>query len=288
MAKVGNVVLRRVFACTQGVLPHYWGIYVIVLGGMRRFDPRQCDTNLTQVCRLGATIFCNTRVGGRICNAMGTSVGNSKISDVNAPTPKDVTQELVRSFIQAENEHVPEMAPPANRAVRGHAPKAPPVRQDDPNIDMSLVERMRAYRPTRTHVAWAAFAIVMLWKPWLIPVLVILSMWIGLVIYLTVGHDRVAEFIDPLWARFAARFPNASASILHRVQIGADQIEGWLARMPEGWCDEIYLPDFGRSHITSLPETALDKDANKAANKTSEKMQSDPFERLAALASLRE
>lgn len=115
------------------------------------------------------------------------------------------------------------------------------------SVGTALVARLRQYHPSRKLSVFIAIVAVMIWRPWLLPGLLFLTLWIALIVYLTVGPDRLAELITPLRARLAARYPDKAAEIRRRAQIGADRVEALLEKLPARWREGIYLPDLGRS-----------------------------------------
>jgi len=129
-----------------------------------------------------------------------------------------------------------------------------------------ILARLGRFEPTKRQGFFLLFVAAMLWKPWLIPGLVFLTILFAVIAYFTIGPDRVAELTATAWEKLSKRFPERSERILGKIQRGADRLDGWLARLPDRWTDGFYLPDFGRSAGT---DTAADG-------------RDDPFERLAA------
>ena len=160
-------------------------------------------------------------------------------------------------------ETAPEVAPFRDDVDRNHAgavaftPIADADRTD-PEADifkpwsklLSMLQRkVSGFTPKRKQAAFILFVAVMLWRPWLIPGIVLLSVWIGLIVYFTVGPERISELVISGWERFARRSPDRAERALGAIQRWADRLEGWLARLPETWTDGVYLPDLGRSHV---------------------------------------
>ncbi|MEZ5715685.1 MAG: hypothetical protein R3D85_11220 [Paracoccaceae bacterium] len=131
----------------------------------------------------------------------------------------------------------------------------------------SLRARIAAFEPSRRVGFVLLFLAVTIWNPWLIPGLMFLGLWIGLIVYFTLGPERITELSLVFWDWYARRHPERAQVWLGRVQRAADRIDGWLARLPERWTDGIYLPDFGRSQIEESSEVR-------------EEMGRDPYERL--------
>ena len=130
----------------------------------------------------------------------------------------------------------------------------------------TLLQAIKEFRPTRKQIAFVVLAGIVVWRPWLIPGLLFVLFWVGLIAYLTMGPDRVSEVAQGRWEWFRARFPERAERVMGWMQRSADRMDGWLARLPERWTDGVYLPDLGRSQADAEPADA----------------QPDPFDRLAA------
>lgn len=104
------------------------------------------------------------------------------------------------------------------------------------------------------------------WRPWLIPGLIFLTIWVALIVYLTVGPDRLAELFEPLKRRFAARFPDKAELLGKRAQAGARQLSRLVQKLPEKWRGGVDVPQFG-----ATAQTDADLEGRP-----------DPFDRLAA------
>lgn len=155
---------------------------------------------------------------------------------------------------------------PGGAAAAAHAAPAPKGRAIGAGLFARIRERIGRFEPTKKQGVFLIFLAVMIWRPWLIPGLLFLTFWLGLIAYFTLGPERVSELVQAGWERFSRRFPERAGRILARVQHGADRMDGWLARLPERWTDGIYLPDLGRSTVNENPVEERD----------------DPFEKLAA------
>lgn len=125
---------------------------------------------------------------------------------------------------------------------------------------------IRKWIPNRKVTTLLCLAGIVWWRPWLIPGLIFLSIWIALIVYLTVGPDRLAEVIEPLKRRLIARFPDRAEALRTRAQAGSERLARLVEKLPERWRDGIEVPQFG-----ATPQTdAVFED------------RPDPFERLAA------
>lgn len=174
--------------------------------------------------------------------------------------PDEIWESQVQATPKAEIDlHLIEQTVPEQTVAEQPAPV-----QSVPG-QRTLVQAIKEFRPTRKQIALVALIGIVLWRPWLIPGLLFVAFWVALIVYLTLGPDRVAEIAYGRWQWFSARYPERAGRLLTRAQRGADRLDGWLARLPERWTDGIYLPDLGRSQSEAGPVED----------------QPDPFDRLA-------
>lgn len=122
-----------------------------------------------------------------------------------------------------------------------------------------LIARLRAYRPTGKHVFWAAVALIMLIRPWLIPTVLFVIFWVALIAYLTLGPDRVAELVSAGWERLRRRSPGLADRIRKRADRTAVRVDAVLDKLPGEWKEGLYMPDFseeavGRSVLDERPD----------------------------------
>lgn len=156
---------------------------------------------------------------------------------------------------------------PNDWATRGPEPAHEPGPEPAPEMAAALrglKARIAAYEPKRRHGVVLLLLALMIWRPWLIPGLLFLALWVILIVYFTVGPDRITELALGVWEWFSKRHPERAQRWLTRIQAGADRLDGWLAALPESWTDGIYLPDLGRSATEERPEA----------------LEADPFDRL--------
>ena len=143
------------------------------------------------------------------------------------------------------------------------APNKPVARKPRPS--MNVIGRLQAIarriRAKRHLVSWALVAAVFLWRPWLIPILLVVTFFTVLVAYFSLGPDRVAELVVNNWKRLRARRPELAETIRLRAGVMAGRIDAFLDRLPEKWTEGLHVPDF------APPENELDN-------------LPDPFERL--------
>ena len=113
-----------------------------------------------------------------------------------------------------------------------------------------------------------ALALVILFKPWLIPLVLFMLVWLALIVFLLLGSARISELSEGAWIWYQSKCPERAQKIIMRLQRAADRVDGLLARLPERFSDGIYTPDLGRSERDMALENV-------------ELPQDDPFERLA-------
>jgi len=109
--------------------------------------------------------------------------------------------------------------------------------------------------------------LIVLFKPWLIPVVLFISVWLSLIVFLLLGSSRISELIESAWEMYQARRPGSAARIMGRLQNAADRLDGILARLPARFADGVFTPDLGRSERDMALENV-------------QLPQNDPFERL--------
>ncbi len=112
-----------------------------------------------------------------------------------------------------------------------------------------------------------AICCVVVFKPWVVPVLLFVLVWLLLIVFLLLGSARITDIFAGVWVYMRDKHPERSARILTRLQRAADRLDGLLARLPERLVDGIYSPDLGRSQ--------RDIDSEQA-----DVLGEDPFDRL--------
>ena len=106
-------------------------------------------------------------------------------------------------------------------------------------------------------------------KPWLVPLLVFMFVWLALIVFLLLGSARISEVAQRAWELFQQKRPEQAARIMTKLQNTADRVDGILARLPARFVDGFFTPDLGRSQRDMARENV-------------QLPQDDPFERLAA------
>jgi hypothetical protein len=202
------------------------------------------------------------------------------ISDKGSSHDKTASaDELIRSVmieqkrvnsrqILPELEPVSEPEAPAPRKVwkkkkQGH----PGTTADKSGSKPALMERIKAYRPARKHIALVALAGVMIWRPWLIPGILFVSFWVGLIVFLTLGPDRAMEKFASFWNRLERRRPQTADRLRNGADRFALKFDALLDRLPDHWAEKLALPDLSR-------RTEADADLDDTT---------DPFDRLKPL-----
>jgi hypothetical protein len=99
------------------------------------------------------------------------------------------------------------------------------------------------------------------------PVLVLaVVMWLvvlAVVVYLTVGHDRIVEISVDSWRKFEARSPKRAEALRAKADALALKWDIVLDRLPESWAERLAFPDVSGPGGMTLQDAP------------------DPFERLA-------
>ncbi len=114
-----------------------------------------------------------------------------------------------------------------------------------------------------------AVGLVVVFKPWLIPLILFVMVWLALILFLVLGSARMSDISSGFCNYLRNKYPERAARLLVRLQNAADRLDGILARMPERLVDGIYSPDLGRS-ARDLDDTSIHA------------LDDDPFDRLQA------
>ena len=130
-------------------------------------------------------------------------------------------------------------------------------------VTRRLPEWLRNYRPTKKHVAWAVVAGLVIYRPLMVPLVVLLLVWLVLIAYLTLGPDRWGEILGGAWQRLHARKPDLAQRIRPRADRFAEKFDRLLDWLPDSWAERLALPAFSG---------AQEGDDDRP----------DPFDRLAA------
>lgn len=183
---------------------------------------------------------------------------------------QSATESLIKSVISdqkrvASRDALPDLEPverEANTTAQPAKNRFQP-RKTNPNA-RSLKGRILAYRPTRNHILIGAFVIVMILRPWLIPGILFVTFWVGLIAWLTLGPDRMLEWAGNAWDRLSTRNPDLAERLRQRGDAFALRFDAMLDKLPDSWAEKLALPDMSRP-------LEVEKDLSKAP---------DPFEKL--------
>ncbi len=141
----------------------------------------------------------------------------------------------------------PAQEPAADRAEPAVRPQAAP-QQSTPET-AGLVGRLKASvlgcRPTPRHIALAALALLLLFRPWLVLGLVFLFAFILTGTFLILGYDGFWWRAMRIARWYARRHPSRSMELHRKLDNFAMKFDAFLDRFPEGTVDGLYLPDLG-------------------------------------------
>ena len=102
----------------------------------------------------------------------------------------------------------------------------------------------KSYRPTPRYAALVMLAVLTVIKPWLVTTLALLTLFLALVSYLTLGPDRSGEILAAWFARFLQRDPLGAEKLRARAERVSARATVILGCLPERWTSGLYLPDF--------------------------------------------
>lgn len=162
-----------------------------------------------------------------------------------APAARAQTRPVERSAAA-----MPEIAPAADDAARPVA-EGPLQR---------LKARITGYRPTPRHLVVAACALVVLFRPWLVVGLILLTLFVFIGIFLILGYDGFWKRTMGLARWYARRRPSRAVELHRKLDNFAMKWDAFLDRFPEGSVDGLYLPDFGElATADARHDEALDR-----------------------------
>ncbi len=121
------------------------------------------------------------------------------------------------------------------------------------------------HRPTRRYTFAATMTVIFLWRPWLLPILFLVAVWIVLIVYLTLGPDRVTELVVGRWQKLRRDRPELAERLRRRANRMTLRLHAVLNRLPDKWTEGLYLPDFSDPAPDAKSVNSVD----------------DPFEKLA-------
>lgn len=170
----------------------------------------------------------------------------------NPSEPPVTTDDLIRSLVVAQRRvesrnALPELAPPAEEM---RAPEKPARRaRRQTRVGGTVLASLRAWRPKSRHLLWGTMALAMLLYPLLLPAVLLLILASALIVYLTLGSDRLGD------------------RLRQRADRAALRLDALRARLPDHWVERLALPDL--SGTTSTDHGLDDRP--------------DPFEKLKGL-----
>jgi len=154
-----------------------------------------------------------------------------------------------------------------------HDPRFPPIPPaDDGPVQTApraggfltrRIERIKAWRPTRRQIIWAAVILFVWLRPGLVFGTLFVLTAIGLLAYVGFGPEKSQAAIARVYHAYLRRFPERGERLRRRLDRIATRVDGLLDRLPDSWTSGLYTPDF------SAPEER-DNDENGP----------DPFDRL--------
>lgn len=157
-----------------------------------------------------------------------------------------IEQKRVKSReVLPELEPVEETREPAPRMARKAARTAPKGAYQ-PDARTGIVDRIKAYRPSRKHIFLVVLAGVVIWRPWLVPGILFVTFWIGLIVYLTLGPDRTMEKLSAVWTWLQRTRPETAEKLRDSADRFALKFDALLERLPDRWAERLALPDFSQ------------------------------------------
>lgn len=105
--------------------------------------------------------------------------------------------------------------------------------------------RVTGYRPTPKHLIIGSFALLVLFRPWLVAGVLFLSVLVAFGVFLILGYDGFWRRAMGLARWYAHRRPSRAAELHRKLDSFAMKWDAILDRFPEGSVDGLYLPDFG-------------------------------------------
>ncbi len=157
---------------------------------------------------------------------------------VASPEPLVKTRRKADMFPQVADEATPEPEVAEPKAL-SRVKSAISTRVD------AVKAQVLGYRPTAKHAIWVAFALLVVFRPWLVVATLLLTIFIIGGVFLTLGYDRFWQKSMALGHWYARRRPQRSARLHKKLDNFAMRWDAILDRFPEGTVDALYMPDFG-------------------------------------------
>ena len=125
------------------------------------------------------------------------------------------------------------------------SPKRATKKPSRPGITARAWARLIGYRPTTRHIVLACLALLVLFRPWLVVGVLLLTVFLILGVFLALGYDGFWRRGMAIGRWYAGRRPERAADLHNRLDAFAMKWDAILDRFPEGTVDGLYLPDFG-------------------------------------------
>lgn len=174
---------------------------------------------------------------------------------------REIDEDLLTEQIRAAEAAVENVTPDAGSAghVKGKAAPGPIARELS-----RLAGRVRGYRPTPRHIAFAIIVLLAVLQPWLLVALILLPIVVVTGTFLAVGYDRFWSGVLRSYQWYHARRPKRAERLRRRADSFAMRWDAFLDRFPEGSVDALYLPDLNSlQQEEERHEKALDQRFSK-------------------------
>ena len=147
-----------------------------------------------------------------------------------------------------------------DQAPKAQAPETHSPSRVEPAEGVGLIEQVKSYRPTRAHLVFAAFAALVLFRPWLVFGILFLTGFIMVGVLLITGYDGFWQGIIRISRWYTKRRPERAEAVYQKLDRFAVRWDAILDRFPEGTVDGLYLPDFGElATADQRHEEAMDR-----------------------------
>ena len=150
-------------------------------------------------------------------------------------------------------------APAPSKKVQkaAKAPRGPGLLS---KLTAPAMARIKDYRPTPKHIILAALALLVLFRPWLVVGIVMLSLLVFVGVFLILGYDGFWQRGMAIARWYAGRNPDRAAQMHARLDNFAMKWDAVLDKFPDGTVDGLYLPDFQEiAAAEQRHEAALDR-----------------------------
>lgn len=173
--------------------------------------------------------------------------------------PRRIARKAEADPIDANAEIAPRSMGPVTEAPQ-ETPEAASAPAHERASVGGLKAKLLGCRPTPRHVIWGGLALLVVFRPWLVLGIVLLSAFILTGIFLILGYDGFWRRVMGIARWHARRHPSRSAEIHRKLDTFAMRFDAFLDRFPEGTVDGLYLPDFGAlADADTRHDAALDR-----------------------------